>query len=229
MGENVNSEFTGIRFENTNIEAGLITVETNRPHDNSVMRFYTRVSNNIISPLEIRENIIANNSIVCNAPIIKNAWSSGELIKTTVYNQTNSASGVQTISNTGNFTDWKTFTYTTLNDPSDSIIIIEVFAPYINEGLGSDTILSKITDTTTTQIIVESGAKFFDGFGGGGRGLSFLPINGSYTPTNTTKTRTIKIQFDNASNDPLYICSINTRSGIQAKNYYTIKVSEYKI
>ena len=188
---------------------------------------------NIYNGLNIKNVEFLNSSINTNVPIVRSAWTSGELIKTTIYNQTNSASGVQTITpnsnGTGTYVDWKTMTFTTLNNPTDSIIIVEVFAPFVCTGGGGDRLLSKLTDTTSTQTIAESGQVFYDTNGGGARGLSFLPVTGSYTPTNTTKTRTIKIQFDNATNDTLYICRVDVRNKIEDINYYTIKVSEHKI
>lgn len=228
LGTTANSEFTGIRFLNTNTDAGLIRVETNLPHTDSIMRIYTRVSNAMTLLFDLDSNITAYK------PIIRNAWSSGELIQTKIYNQTTNGSGVQQINansgGTGAYVDWKTISFTTLNTPTDSILVVEVFAPYLYNGTLGDRLTSKIVDTTSSQTVVESGAAYINGGGGGARGLPFLPLTGSYTPTGATKTRSIKISFDNDGDDILYICRILPRgSVITDKNNYTIKVSEYKI
>jgi hypothetical protein len=66
LDTDANTEFTGIRFLNTNTDAGLIRVETDRPHNNSAMRFYTRSSNNLIMPLEITSSVNAINPYLVN-------------------------------------------------------------------------------------------------------------------------------------------------------------------
>lgn len=240
-GLNTNSEFTGINFNNNNTDVGYIRVESDRLNNNdSTMSFQVRRSNTITNPLTINNNItsnvpiISNSTITANGVITRNAWSSGELIQTKIYTQNTNGSGVQQINansnGTGAYVDWKTISFTTLNTPTDSILVVEVFAPYLYNGTLGDRLTSKIVDTTSSQTVVESGAAYINGGGGGARGLPFLPLTGSYTPTGTTKARSIKISFDNDGDDILYICRILPRgSVITDKNNYTIKVSEYKI
>ena len=220
------SEFTGIKFSNTNTDAGLIRVESDISHANSVMRIYTRSSNAVILPLEI------GNTIYAYRPIIRNQWSSGELIQTKVYNQNTNGSGVFQI-NPGQILSWLTppLTFTTLNNPTDSILVVEVFAPYAMTGYEAEEIFVYVDDTTgTTQSIVKTGQRWTGEPGGGTRSGAILPVMGSYTPTTTTKTRTIRIQFENSSNDILYICRIFDGNGnLSNQNNYTIKISEYKL
>jgi hypothetical protein len=240
-GLNVNNEFTGINFNNNNTDVGYIRVESNRLSNNdAIMSFQVRRSSTITNPLTLNDNInanvpiISNSTITANGVITRNAWSSGELIQTKIYTQNTNGSGVQAITansnGTGAYVDWKTISFTTLNTPTDSILVVEVFAPYLYNGTLGDRLTSKIVDTTSSQTIVESGAAYINGGGGGARGLPFLPLLGSYTPTGTTKARSIKISFDNDGDDTLYICRILPRgSVITDKNNYTIKVSEYKL
>lgn len=89
---------------------------------------------------------------------------------------------------------------------------------------------SKILDTTSSQTIVESGTIFNNAQGGGGRGGALLPLIGSYQPSGASTSRSLKVQFDNGSDDTLYICrSLDRNATLVDRNYYTIKISEYKI
>jgi hypothetical protein len=166
--------------------------------------------------------------------IIRSSWSSGELIQTKIYNQNTSGSGVLQINGGSGATTWKSVTFTMLNTVSDSYLVVEAFAPYHLSGNGQDRVLSQIRDFTsaTEQEVLLTG-QYWDGNGGGGtRSGIILPMTASYTPTLSTsnKTRTIEVRFNNYTNDTLYICKIVNAANIVADcNYYTIKISEYKI
>ena len=61
---NTNSEYTSLKFVNTNVDGGIIRVETDRSHTNSTMRFYTRNSGSTTLPLELGTTITANKSVL---------------------------------------------------------------------------------------------------------------------------------------------------------------------
>jgi hypothetical protein len=217
-----NSEFTGIRFLNTNTDSGFIRVEIDREHTNATMQFYVRSSGALYLPLEM------NSYITAHQPIIRKSWTSGELIQTKIYNQNTSGSGVLQV-NAG-LAVWKTINFTTLNNPTASILVVEVFAPYAVSGGADDETFITIDDTTSVQQIVKTGQRWNNLSGGGTRSGTMLPIMGSYTPSTTTKSRTITIYFENSTNDDLYICRIYDGNGnLTDQNNYTIKISEYKI
>lgn len=224
LGTDANTEFTGIRFLNTTSDAGFIRTTTNRTKTSSTMSFQVRQSNIIANAFEIGDTINAFE------PIIRSAWSSGELINTQIYNQTTSGTGILTIAPSGvtTYINWKTLSYTLFNTPTDSIIVVEVFAPYVSFGTGADKLLSRILDNTSSQVVAQGGQAFYGTAGGGSRGLALIPLMGSYTPTGTSKTRSIRIQFDNASDDQLHICKVQGRTALDNIDIYTIKISEYK-
>ena len=222
LGTDANSEFTGIRFLNTNTNAGYLRVETNLEHTNSTMIFKVRQSNSIVTPLEI------NNFITAYKPIIRKEWSSGELIQQRIYNQDTNNTGVKTIDKNGTaWVNWKEITFDMNHTPTDTIVAIEVNAPWVMEGWGNDEALIRVTDEGTT--IFESSLNWNDAGGGGSRAMSLMPILASWTPSGSTSSRTLKVDFYNGADDNLYICSIIDPSRTrQNKNYYTIRVSEYK-
>jgi hypothetical protein len=227
LSTSVNTEVTGIRFLNSNAESGFIRVDTNKSYVDSNMSFLVRQANAITTPLVI------NAYINTYKPIIRNAWSSGELIQTKIYTQSAFGTGVLQINGGSGATTWKSLDFTMINNVTDSNLCVEVFAPYCVSGDGQDKILSQIRDFTssTEQEILLTG-QYWDANGGGGtRSGILLPMMMSYTPNLNTsnKTRKIEVRFNNYSNDILYICRIVNAGGIVADcNYWTIRVSEYK-
>jgi hypothetical protein len=227
LGTDANSEFMGIRFLGTNTECGFIRVDTNKAHTDANMSFTILQSSSLITPLVINSNINAYR------PIIRNAWSSGELIQTKIYNQNTDGTGVLQLNGGSGATTWKSVTFTMQNTVSDSYLCVEVFAPYHLTGAGQDRVLAQIRDYTssTEQEVLLTGQYWDNNTGGGTRSGIILPLMASFTPTSntSTKTRTIDVRFNNYTNDTLYICRIVNASNIIADcNYYTIKISEYK-
>jgi len=203
------------------------------------MRSWKQISNDKYNiPQSEKLNVLIANRIIANDIIING---SGELIQTKIYNQNNSGTGILSISGGGTNVTWKSLTFTLINNPNDSIVVIEVYAPYAVNGSLNDLIYAMIDDTTSisvTQSIVKTSQKWNQttgsgtNGGGGTRSGTILPLIGSYTPSQatSTKTRTIRINFQNLTDDDLLeICKIYTGNSFPAtdQNTYTIKISEY--
>jgi hypothetical protein len=69
LGTNSNSEYTGIKFLNSNTDAGFIRVDSGISHTDANMAFNVRQSGSIINPLTLNSSIIANVPIHANEPI----------------------------------------------------------------------------------------------------------------------------------------------------------------
>lgn len=228
LGTNANSEFTGIRFLNTNTDAGLIRVETNLAHTDSIMRFYTRVSNAMTLLFDLDSNITAYK------PIIRNAWSSGELIKTTIFSR--ATTGVSKVANVnpGVSLDWLFPTLTLMNTPTNSIVVMDFDAPYHFTGASQDTLELSVYDTTGgTANLVFRKSQYYDGAGGGGtRSGPIFPFSFSHTPSQatTTATRTYVVAIlVRSGTDILRLCQGVINGSVEPLDYYTCEMKEIKI
>ena len=174
---------------------------------------------------------ISHTAVSTTVPLSPGAWSSGQLIATKIYNQVSSGTGVLTVAN-GVTSTWKTLTYTCLNSPSSSLLVVEVWAPFAMEGNAADETFVIVEDTTgTAQQIVKNGQRWNNASGGGTRSGAMLPVTGSYAPSQATGTnaRTIRIQFDNNSgDDDLYICKMYENAALVDQDTWTVRVTEYK-
>lgn len=98
------TEFTGIKFENSNTDAGFIRVDTSVNHNDSNMSFQVRQGNSITNPLTLNSTIIANVPINANNDILINgATSSFQSGTVDVANRTNT---YLTFKPAGSTNDW---------------------------------------------------------------------------------------------------------------------------
>lgn len=177
---------------------------------------------------------IDNVNINTYAPIVRNAWSSGELIQTRIINPSTLpvTSGVRNVS-AGASLDWLFPSITLKNTPTNSIIVFSVDAPYFLSDFNKDQIELTIYDTTGGGAsIVYRKTQYWEGsFGGGTRGSPILPLTFSHTPSiaTTTLARTYTINIINRSNDTLYLCQGLINTTITNMDYYTIELKEIKI
>jgi hypothetical protein len=180
---------------------------------------------------------LSSTAATFSVPIIRNAWSSGELIQTKIYNASTNGTGEQEIEATGGIYNppvtetWKTLSFTFKNPTlTTSVCTVEVDAPYWIEDYGGDFYSVEVYDITSTkQVIATKIQSFYNNSGGGTRSTTLLPIKASYTPAyaTSTLTRTIKIDFTNNSiADSLFMCKLS--AGGDVKDTWCVVMSEYK-
>lgn len=166
-------------------------------------------------------------------PVVRTAWTGGELVRTRVYNYGYGGSGIMTLT-AGQFGYWKNVNYTVENPTvSDSTLTLQIDQPYHCSGSGQDNMIVHVEDITagTAQTIMRK-SQYYDNSGGGGtRSSPLFPLVGSYTPANalTTAGRNIRVTVINNTNDTLYLCAYVNGSGvITAQDTWSMIVSEYK-
>ena len=147
------------------------------------------------------------------------ASTSSNLLQTKIVNRQNYQFDMVATSFPGTTIDWFFPSFTTINTPSNSIIVITFDAPYYvsynSAGTTDEVMIVKIYDTTGTGELIYQNSQYFDEANGTRSGTLF-PLVCSYTPSTatSTKTRTYLFRIENVGfSDTLYLCRIRTTTG----------------
>lgn len=171
------------------------------------------------------EKLDVNGNAIIRGHLTTANWTSGQLIKTTLYNKYTNEFGAYagSLVNSGEkiitaLNIWKTLKFTCLNNPATSFLVVEVSAVYNVPGSGNDYVYVYVQDITASNNVeyVHNAVQLFKAVGDSG---SLFPILCSYVPTTAlaSNLRTITIALE---------C---TTSNIEMGTNWTARISEYKL
>lgn len=183
---------------------------------------------------------VGSSAVTSFVPFAPRAWSSGQVMKTWLFNQVTDGSAIKTCPN-GVTTDWKTFSVTSCQSSlkgnwSSTYLSLHVDVPYHVAGDGQDNFIVDVYDVTNggSQMVMRK-SQYYDGQGGGGtRASPMFPLLASWRPNHNTTiyTRSVRIRIINQSGvDTVYLGAGVDGGGVTNLNFdwFTARFEEISV